>query len=204
MKQAAESRDINAMYQLIGEDVNLLDNIDKLPYVLTPIHIAASAGHIQFTTDMMGLKPSFAWKLNPDEFSPIHLALENGHFELVRQLLQFDRDLVHIKEKECLTPLHYVVAAADHHIDLLDKFLLAYLDSIADVMVRNETALHIALKYDQLKAFKFLVEWLVRNWFKNALLNKDPILNWKDSEGNTMLHIAISKNKTQASSLSHH
>ena len=50
-----------------------------------------------------------------------------------------------------------MVATGDYHIDLLDKFLLIYLDSIEDVTVRDETDLHIALKNDQLKAFKFLV-----------------------------------------------
>ena len=79
--------------------------------------------------------PSFAWKLNPDGFSPIHLALKNGHIELVRQLLEIDWDLAHVKGKECIPPLHYVVETGDRHIDLLDKFLLVCPDSITDVTV---------------------------------------------------------------------
>ena len=74
MKQVAESGDVNAFYQLIGEDVKLLEHIDQLPFVQTPLHIVAFTGNIQFAMEMMGLKPSFAWKLNPDGFSPIHLA----------------------------------------------------------------------------------------------------------------------------------
>ena len=114
----------------------------------------------------MGLMPSFAWKLNPDGFSPIHLALKNGHIELVRQLLEIDWDLARVKGKECITPLHYVVEIGDCHIDLLDKFLLVCPNSITDVTMRDKTALYIALKNDQLKAFKFLVGWLGRNFFK--------------------------------------
>ena len=152
----------------------------------------------------MGLMPSFAWKLNPDGFSPIHLALKNGHIELVRQLLEIDWDLARVKRKECITPLHYVVETGDHHIDLLDKFLLVCPDSIRDVTVRDETALHITLKNDQLEAFKFLVGWLGRNFFKNSSSNVKAILDQKDDEGNTVLHITISKNGTQVSSLSFH
>ena len=204
MKHAAESGDINALHQLIGEDVNLLDHIDQVQCVQTPLHIAASAGHIQFATEMMGLKPSFARKLNSDGFSPIHLALKNGHIELVRQLLEIDWDLARVKRKECITPLHYVVETGDHHIDLLDKFLLVCPDSIRNVTMRDETALHITLKNDQLGAFKFLVGWLGRNFFKNSSSNVKAILDQKDDEGNTVLHITVSKNPTQVSSLSFH
>ena len=152
----------------------------------------------------MGLMPSFAWKLNPDGFSPIHLALKNGHIELVRQLLEIDWDLARVKRKECKTPLHYVVETGDHHIDLLDKFLLVCPDSIRNVTMRDETALHITLKNDQLEAFKFLVGWLGRNFFKNSSSNVKAILDQKDDEGNTVLHITVSKNPTQVSSLSFH
>ena len=78
---------IDEFYNLIGEDVKLLEYIDKLPFVNTPLHIAASYGNIQFAPWMMSLKPSFARKLDPNGFSPIHRALQNGHIELVRQLL---------------------------------------------------------------------------------------------------------------------
>ena len=107
-------------------------------------------------------------------------------------------DLAHVKGKECITPLHYVVETGDRHIDLLDKFLLVCPDSIRDVTVRDETALHIALKNDQLKAFKFLVGWLGINFFKNSSSifknsssNVKAVLDQKDDEGNTVLHITV-------------
>nr|XP_023876935.1 ankyrin repeat-containing protein BDA1-like [Quercus suber] len=187
LKQIAQSGDIDAFSILIREDVQLLEHIDELPFADTPLHIAASAGHIPFALALMELKLSFARKLNPDGFSPIHLALKNGHIELVRQLLEIDRDLARVKGKECITPLHYVVETGDCHIDLLDKFLLVSPNSIADVTVRDETALHIALKNEQLEAFKFLLGWLGRNLFKNTSLNVFSVLNRKDDEGNTVV-----------------
>ena len=196
----SDYNDIDEFYNLIGEDVKLLEHIDELPFVNTPLHIAASIGNIQFAKEMIGLKPSFARKLNQNGFSPIHVALQNGHIELVRRLLQFDGDLVRVKGREHITPLHYVVANSDN-LDLLDKFLLVCPNSITDVTVQNETVLHIALKYDNLEAFKFLMGWLERNYSKNASFNEKVVLNWKDNEGNTVLHIAVSKNQTQASSL---
>ena len=200
VNNVAQHGNIDAFYNLIREDVILLQDIDELPFVNTPLHIAASSGHIHFALEMMGLKPSFARKPNPEGFSPIHLALQNGHTEMVRRLLQVDGDLVNVKGKERITPLHYVVAAGNQ-LDLLGEFLSFCSDSIADVTIRNETALHIALKRDNLEAFKVLVEWLVSNCSKNASFYERKILNWKDEEGNTILHIAVSKNQTQASSL---
>ena len=113
---------------------------------------------------------------------------------MVRQLLQHDVDLVHVKGRECITLLHYTTK--DDHLDLLEKFLLICPDSITDVSTRNETVLHIALKNDKLNAFKLLVGWLLRKW---PYWRK--ILNWKDVEGNIVLHIVVFKNQTQASSL---
>ena len=144
---------------------------------------------------MIKLKPSFLSKPNPDGHSPIHLALENGHTKMVRQLLHHNADLIRVKGRECMTPLHYA-ATTDDHLDLLHKFLSVCPDSITDVTARNETALHIALKYNKLEAFKFLVGWLRWKW-----PHWDKILRWKDVEGNTILHIAVSINQTQASPL---
>uniref|UniRef100_A0A2N9FUB0 Uncharacterized protein n=1 Tax=Fagus sylvatica TaxID=28930 RepID=A0A2N9FUB0_FAGSY len=80
MKQVALQGNIDGFYNLIREDVKLLEHIDELPFVDTPLHIATSAGHITFSTEMMGLKPSFARKLNPDGFSPIHIALRKKEY----------------------------------------------------------------------------------------------------------------------------
>ena len=60
----SDDNNIDEFYTLIGEDVKLLEHIDELPFVNTPLHIATSYGNIQFATEMMGLKPSFARKLN--------------------------------------------------------------------------------------------------------------------------------------------
>ncbi|KAK4591671.1 hypothetical protein RGQ29_016202 [Quercus rubra] len=161
LKQVAQSGDIDAFYTLIREDVQLLEHIDELPFADTPLHIAAFTGQIPFAVETMGLKPSFAWKLDPNGF-----------------------------RRERLTSLHYVVESGEHaHLNLLDEFLLLCPDSIIDVTMRNETVLHIALKFNRLEAFKFFTGWLANNSSENAEFNKRTVLNWQDNEGNTVLHI---------------
>ena len=200
MKQVAQHGNIDAFYMLIREDVKLLEAIDELPFVDTPLHIAASIGNIPFSMEMMRLKPSLVSKPNLDGFSPLHLALLNGQIEMVRRLLQVDGDHVRVKGKEGITLLHFA-AAIDDHLDLLVEFLSVCPHSIEDVIIRNETALHIALKFNNLEAFKLLVGWLRQNRSKNAMFWERKVLNWKDDEGNTILHVAVSKNQPKASSL---
>uniref|UniRef100_A0A7N2KLD9 PGG domain-containing protein n=1 Tax=Quercus lobata TaxID=97700 RepID=A0A7N2KLD9_QUELO len=191
---------IAAFYSLIiRENVRILEDIDELPFVDTPLHIAASAGgpqHIQFAMEMMRLKPSFARKLNLNGYSPIHLALQEGHTQMVRRLLQVDGDLVRVKGKEGRTPLHDVAAAAatEQQLALMDKFLSYNPNSIEDATIQNQTALHIALENNNLHAFKRLVRWLRKNKRENAR----EILNRQDEKGNTLLHVAVSKNQTEA------
>ncbi|KAK9999772.1 hypothetical protein SO802_019375 [Lithocarpus litseifolius] len=195
----AQQGDIDAFYNIIREDVKLLEHIDEFPFIDTPLHISASAGNFPFSREMMILKPSFINKRNPDGYTPIYLALLNGHTEMVRQLLQHNADLVRVKGRECMTPLHYAATKIGReglapssykektkdYLALLENFLSVCPDSITDVTTRNETALHIALKNNNLEAFKFLVGWLLRKW---PYWRK--ILEQKDVEGNTVLHIA--------------
>ncbi|KAF2321300.1 hypothetical protein GH714_038542 [Hevea brasiliensis] len=69
LRQAARAGDIDALYALIREDARVLERVDEVPFVDTPLHIAASAGHIQFAMEIVNLKASFTRKLNPDGHS---------------------------------------------------------------------------------------------------------------------------------------
>ena len=189
---------IDALYRLIREDARALDNIDDIPFVHTPLHEAASAGHTQLAMEIMRLKPSFARKLNQDGFTPIHLAMQNGETRVVLRLLDVDKDLVRIQGREGITPLHFAAQRGD--LDLLVAFLRVCPDSIEDVTVRRETVLHIALTNGNFDAFQLLLGWLRRAWFKDAFSLGRKLLNWQDEEGNTVLHIAISRDQSQASS----
>ncbi|KAH1064608.1 hypothetical protein J1N35_029595 [Gossypium stocksii] len=191
LSEAARLGNIDAFYALIQEDSYMLDRIDQIPFVHTPLHIAAHEGQIHFAMEMMNLKPSFARKLNRDGFSPMHLALRNGQIKLVLRLLKTDKDLVRVKGREGMTPLHYVVTMGNSN--MIIQLLEACPECIEDVTVLNETALHLALKNDQIEAFNLLIGWLQKNRRKGAFVLEKKVLNWKDNDDNTVLHIAASK-----------
>ena len=44
----SDNNNIDKFYILIGEDVKLLEHTDELPFINTPLHIAASYGNMQY------------------------------------------------------------------------------------------------------------------------------------------------------------
>ncbi|XP_058747571.1 ankyrin repeat-containing protein BDA1-like [Vicia villosa] len=191
LKAASNLGDIDLLYTVIQDDPSILDNIDSIQFVETPLHIAASRGHIQFGMEIMNLKPSFAWKLNPQGLSPIHLAMQNGEKRMVSRLVDMNKDLVRVKGREGLTPLHF--ASQIGEVELLAEFLSACPDSIEDVTVRGETALHVAVKNNNYETFHLLVTFLRTSMERGARKLEYKILNRKDEVDNTILHILVQR-----------
>ncbi|XVF83528.1 hypothetical protein PTKIN_Ptkin16aG0496100 [Pterospermum kingtungense] len=194
LRRAAQSGNIDALYGIFQNDGDVFRRIDQMEFVETPLHIAAAAGHTDFAMEIMNLKPSFARKLNQRGFSPIHLALENGQTKMVVNLLSVDKDLVRIKGKEGYTPLHYVVR--EGKVDLLSQFLGLCPESILDLTIRNETALHIAARNNNLRAFRAIL-MCIQKTPEDNLFQRERILNLQDNDGNTVLHIAAANNQSE-------
>ncbi|KAA3481721.1 ankyrin repeat-containing protein [Gossypium australe] len=183
LERAARAGNISELYTLIERDGNVLKRFDEVEFVYTPLHIAVDEGCIKFTMEIMSLKPSFARKLNHQGLSPIHLAVEKGNQEKGLRLIETDNDLVRLRGKNGVTPLHYICEVGTHD-GLLDTFLKTCPDSIQDVTTANCTALHIASENNRLKALQVLTR---------TLRKKDycwEVVNRKDKNGNTALHIA--------------
>ncbi|XVE68677.1 hypothetical protein DITRI_Ditri09bG0087800 [Diplodiscus trichospermus] len=187
--QAAQAGDTYELYDAILEEKDVLSRIDEAKLVDTPLHIAASGGHADFAKAMMYLMPSFGRKLNPKMYSPMQLALKNGYKDVVLDLLAVDKDLVRIKGREGYTALHN--AAENGDIDILARFLKYCPACVEDVTIRNETALHLAVKNNKLEAVEILARFLRRTHLY-CKVSKSHLLNSKDRNGNTALHIAAS------------
>ncbi|KAK8520788.1 hypothetical protein V6N13_076924 [Hibiscus sabdariffa] len=182
--------DVDALYTKLADDPYILDRIDYIPIVDTPLHVAAIAGRTQFAMEVANLKPSLACKLNHMGLSPLHLALQHKCIKMVRGLIRINSQLIRVKAKGMITPLHYL--AQNEDADLLAEFLSACPSSIEDTTVRCETAVHVAIRNGSIRCFKVLVGWLRR-------VDKEDVLNWKDEDGNTALHTAVSSGQTEAS-----
>ncbi|XVE69061.1 hypothetical protein DITRI_Ditri09bG0119400 [Diplodiscus trichospermus] len=190
LRTAAREGNVSDLYTLIKRDGNVLRHVDQVEFIDTPLHIAADAGCIDFAMEIMSLKPSFARKLNQEGLSPIHLAVKKGHKELVLYLMENAKDLVRVKGKKGETPLHYVITREENSgIQLLPRFLEDCPDSIRDLTVENQTALHIAVRNNKEGALKILC-----NMLSNTNYCRD-VVNQKDRNGDTALHIAARDNR---------
>ncbi|KAH7867288.1 hypothetical protein Vadar_031384 [Vaccinium darrowii] len=218
---AAETGNINGLYASIKVDPKVLDDIDDIPFVDTPLHTAASRGHTDFALEILRLKPSFGRKLNPDGLSSLHLALRNDKFETVKQLIKFDKELIRIKGREGVTPLHFIAKkasdgdqkrmddpinadqqqggtdeqqralpnieqeiVADDRVNILAEFLFACPNSVEDLTIRDQTALHIAVKSNNQKAVAIILGCIRK-------IGRKRVLDYKDKEGNTALGMAV-------------
>ncbi|KAL9671085.1 hypothetical protein QQ045_008650 [Rhodiola kirilowii] len=193
--KAADCGDISAFYREIPRNPHILEQLDDLPFAQTPLHVAASKGHGRFFIELMRLMPSLARKLNCDGFSPLHLALVDSKMDLTRMILRIvhvDPELIRVKSKEGITLLHYVAELGK--LTLLSEFLSICPESINDMTIQGQTALHIAAKHVQHSAIEVLLGWLERGFYQEVINLKQKVVNWQDDEGNTVLHIAALMN----------
>jgi len=92
-----QSGSVDDLYSLIQAAPDILQKVDVLPIIHTPLHEASSAGKLDLAMELMILKPSFAKKLNEYGLSPLHLAVENDQVELALELVKVDPSLVRIR-----------------------------------------------------------------------------------------------------------
>nr|KJB73761.1 hypothetical protein B456_011G249500 [Gossypium raimondii] len=130
--------------------------------------------------------------------TPLHIAAEEGciefeptsHKEMALRFLEIDKQLIRVRGKKGKTPLHYLCKVGNQ-LGLLDTFLEASPDCIQDVTIENRTALHIAIQNNRLDVLQLLIRTLKRKdyyW---------EVVNWKDKDGSTALHIAATHDQPQ-------
>ncbi|CAN1126731.1 Ankyrin repeat-containing protein BDA1 [Linum perenne] len=183
LMEACQSGNVNILHQLLRSNPFLLHLTP-----VNPLHMAAIAGHVDFTKEILKLKPELAIELNQDGFSALHYAAANGKLEIVRELVKVNKDLCRIQGIDKKTPLHS--AAVRGKGEVIMEMVMSCPDCVEDVSDEKETALHLAVKNSQFGAIKVLVDWI-------AEMNKGRVLNSKDEQGNTVLHLASWKKHRQ-------
>ncbi|GMY34663.1 ankyrin repeat-containing protein bda1 [Fagus crenata] len=167
-------------HRLIHKDPRLLSKISLTSLSETPLHISASAGHLDFSRALLLLKPQLAVELDSHKRCPLHLASAEGHIEIAQAILHANNNTCLIRDQDGRIPLHY--AAMRGRVEVVRELIVARPDSTQVVLDGGETVLHLCVKYNQLEALKLLVE---------SVIDEGEFLNSKDHGGNTILHLAV-------------
>ncbi|KAK6782501.1 hypothetical protein RDI58_020297 [Solanum bulbocastanum] len=152
----------------------------------TSLHAAASSGHTEVVKELVKVRPDFAWK--KDEMmngcSPLHIACSKGHLDITRELLKLDMDLSGLQDNEGRTPLHWAVIKG--RVNIIAEILSVSLESAEMITKHGETILHLAVKNNHFEVLRFLME----------TLDVSNLMNFQDTDGNTILHLATVRKLT--------
>ncbi|KAF7148306.1 hypothetical protein RHSIM_Rhsim03G0061300 [Rhododendron simsii] len=111
--EACLSGSVETLNELIGTDKLVLNRVSSTECFSsdTPLHVAVSCGHLEFTKALLRWKPKLATELDSRRCSPLHLASTEGHFEIVHELLRVntDTDVCVTRDQDGRTPLHLAV-----------------------------------------------------------------------------------------------
>lgn len=188
--KAARDGNIEALLKLLESDPLLLEGVATAN---NPLHVAAMLGHLDFAKELLKHKSDvgeYAKELNQHGYSPMHLAAANGHLQVVEMLLGISRELCCVKGRDGVTPLH--CASIKGRRQIISLLLSACPPCVEEVNAWNETALHVAVKNNQFESLRTLVEGLKQ-------CNNLVILNSRDVEGNTVLHLSAATKNHQTS-----
>ncbi|RVX15385.1 Ankyrin repeat-containing protein BDA1 [Vitis vinifera] len=191
MFKAARDGNVVDLFNLLEADPLILERLVTAS-ADTPLHVAAMLGHLDFVKEVIKHKSNvveYVKELNQQGFSPMHLAAAHGHVDVVRRLIEISSELCCLKGRDGMTPLH--CASVKGRAETMNLLLSASPLCVLEVTERGETALHIAVKNNQLDALRVLVEWL---WRSKTLV----VINSKDGDGNTVLHLAAARKNHQA------
>ncbi|GMP62160.1 hypothetical protein CsSME_00024361 [Camellia sinensis var. sinensis] len=112
-----------------------------------------------------------------------------GYVEIVTELLTAGPEICRLSGRDGKTALHY--AAMNGRVMVIYHLLSTCEASIKDVTSLGETALHLAVTFCKFEAFECLIKWLER-------LRMEEIVNWHDRDGNTVLHISVSRKQLES------
>ncbi|XP_058213569.1 ankyrin repeat-containing protein BDA1-like [Rhododendron vialii] len=182
LSEAAMKGSVESLINLLQHDPLIIDKAIASCISQSPLHLSSLLGHLDFTTELLTRKPEFAAELDSEGSSPLHLAAAKGHLEIVKRLLLAAPEMGMVRNSDGRTPLH--VAAMKGRVEVVAELVRVVPESTRMVTDRGETGLHLSVRHNRVEALRVLVEVMRRD---------GELVNWRDCDGNTILHIAVAK-----------
>ncbi|KAK8503144.1 hypothetical protein V6N13_025902 [Hibiscus sabdariffa] len=186
LRNAAMEGDMKSLHQLLQQDPLILHRSIVSCASDTPLHVSSVLGHLRFVQQLLKLNPELASELDSHGCSALHLAAAKGYLGIVRELVEVDPEMTMVRNQEGRTPLH--LAAIKGRVEIVNELVKARPESARVVTERGETVLQLSVGRNGLVGLKSLVELSGED---------DEMVNHKDCEGNTLLHVAVPKKQIE-------
>ncbi|KAL5849924.1 hypothetical protein ACOSQ4_007937 [Xanthoceras sorbifolium] len=151
------------------------------PHGRTALHAAAKSNDDSIVRKVLYKKKSLAKEVDEYGWTPLHYAAYYGNRSTVKVLLEFDVCAAYVGEKERkMTPLH--LAASQGHVHNMNEIISNCPTCYELVDIKGRNVLHFAILTLTVDQFRRITHCLP--------LTK--IINQKDADGNTPLHVGTS------------
>ncbi|XP_074282676.1 uncharacterized protein LOC141607216 [Silene latifolia] len=188
--EVALEGDVKCLLNLLQEDPLILDRYKIVEnsgqFTESPLHVAVSLGHLEFTKEILCRKPELTEEVDQiRRWSPLHVASGKGYLEIVKSLTSVNRNMCLARDIDGYNPVH--VAAVRGHVHVIDELLKVVPQAARERIKDGSCVLHLCVKYCQVDALVFLIN----------VVDDVELLNFRDADGNTVLHLAVANKNTQ-------
>lgn len=184
LQAAAIIGSVQLLSQILKESPEIFRSpaISSMPE--NPLHAAALLGHLEFAKKLLGINPELSKSLNSTGSSALHLAAAKGDVKMVKELILADSSMCGALDRDGRSPLH--LAAIKGRAAVVEELLKAEPEAAAALTGGGESCLHLCVKYNRLPAMKVILQEI-----------DDRLVDWKDQNGNTVLHLAVAKKQIE-------
>lgn len=158
-----------------------------------PLLTACEYGNHQVAKEIASRWPKLAMIKNQLGQTAVHIVAERGDVEMVQFLGEQNPESCLVEDNLSMIPLHRA-AMNGQSVDVIRALVSICPESLEKLTSNQDTALHLAVKNSHLEAFQVLVK-------VSKIHNKEHVFNWKNEDGNTVLHLATFNKSIEVSSL---
>ncbi|CAJ2637151.1 unnamed protein product [Trifolium pratense] len=188
---AVSPRFVNARDGIMEEHIGEIPSVYRLEMINRAVHAAARGGNLKILEDLLANYSDILAFRDVDGSTVLHAAAARGKVEVVKYLASTFDILINSTDHQGNTALH--VAASRGQLSAANALIASSPTLISHRNNLGETFLHKAVSGFQTPAFRRLdrqIE-LLKNLLTTNHFHVEQIINIKNNDGRTALHMAI-------------